>query len=137
MREELGRGSVIEKCHVKPETGEVRAIKWMDNRGVVVVTTFESAYPLTNVTRFEKKEKKVISVPCPRAIITYNKFMGGVDLIDGLVAYYRIDLRSRKYYMRIFYHFLDMAVVNGWLIYRRDCHANGIQKKDILDLLGF
>ncbi|XP_054290525.1 piggyBac transposable element-derived protein 3-like [Macrosteles quadrilineatus] len=86
---------------------EVRAIKWMDNRGVVVVTTFESAFPLTNMTRFEKKEKKVISVPCPRAITTYNKFMGGVDLLDGLVAYFRIDLRSRKYYMRIFNHFLS------------------------------
>lgn len=138
MKQNFGRGSVEEKRHVKEGSGEeVRAIKWMDNRGVVIVSTFESAFPLTTVTRYDKPQSSNIDVTCPKAVITYNKFMGGVDLLDGLVAYYRIKIRSRKYYMRLVYHFVDMAVVNGWLLYRRDCKRQGWQKKEIIDLLQF
>lgn len=45
--------------------------------------------------------------------------MGGVDLIDSMLGYYRIPLRSKKYYMKIFYHLIDLCVVNAWLLYRR------------------
>jgi hypothetical protein len=45
--------------------------------------------------------------------------MGGVDLLDSLMGLYRITIRSKKWYHRLFFHFLDMAVVNAWLLYRR------------------
>lgn len=138
MKREFERGSVLEKKHKKEGSDvELRAVKWLDNRGVVLVSTFESAEPIISVKRFDKKQLKEIDVPCPRIVTTYNKFMGGVDLLDGLVAYYRIRIRSRKYYMRLVYHFVDMAVVNEWLLYRRDCTNQQYQKKDILDLLDF
>lgn len=128
MKHDFGRGSVLEKSHVTNGDVEIRAVKWMDNRGVVIVSSFESAQPLTNVKRFDKKAKKEILVPCPKVVITYNKFMGGVDLLDGLVAYYRIANKSKKYYMRIVHHFVDMGVVNAWLVYRRDCTRKNFTK---------
>ncbi|XP_046662980.1 piggyBac transposable element-derived protein 3-like [Homalodisca vitripennis] len=137
MKHDFGRGSVLKKSHVTNTDVEIRAVKWMNNRGVVLVSSFESAQPLTNVKRFDKKVKKEILVPCPKAVITYNKFMGGVDLLDGLVAYYRISTKSKKYYMKMVHHFVDMGVVNAWLVYRRDCSQKNYPKKEIKDLLEF
>lgn len=76
--------------------------------------------------------KRNIEVLRPSTVTTYNKFItgGGVDLLDGLVSYYRIEIRSRKYNMKLIYHFIDMAVVSGWLLYRRDCRNQGCQTRD-------
>lgn len=131
-----GRGYFVEK-EVNVDGIEVRAMKWYDNRGVSLATTFDSAEPSTQVKRFDRKLAAQTEVTCPRAVITYNKFMGGVDLLDGLVSYYRIKIRSKKFYHRIIFHFIDMAVVNSWLMYREDCRANGIKAKDTMDLLEF
>ena len=45
--------------------------------------------------------------------------MGGVDLLDSIMGRYKIKMRSKKSYFRLFYHFLDMTIVNAWLLYRR------------------
>ena len=45
--------------------------------------------------------------------------MGGVDLLDSIIGRYRIAMRSKKWYFKLFYHFLDMSLVNAWLLYRR------------------
>ncbi|CAG9566084.1 unnamed protein product [Danaus chrysippus] len=45
--------------------------------------------------------------------------MGGVDLLDSMLGYYRIHLRSRQWYKRIFFHMVDMTLVNAWLLWRR------------------
>ncbi|CAH1983893.1 unnamed protein product [Acanthoscelides obtectus] len=45
--------------------------------------------------------------------------MGGVDLLDSMLGYYRIKIRSKKWYLRIFFHFIDMCVVNSSLLWRR------------------
>ncbi|KAJ8887651.1 hypothetical protein PR048_013869 [Dryococelus australis] len=76
-------------------------------------------------------------VSCPRVVQTYDKFMGDVDLLDGLVSYYRIKIRSKKYYHRLIFHFINMAVVNSWLTYRENCSKNSIPKKFTMDLLEF
>ena len=66
----------------------------------------------------------------------YNKFMGGVDLCDMLLALYRMKLRSRKWYMPIFHYLLNTSLTNGWLLYRRDLMSYGPQDKP-LSLLEF
>ena len=48
---------------------------------------------------------------------------GGVDLMDALVTLYRIHARLKKFYHKNFYCFLDVTVVNCWLLYRRDCQS--------------
>lgn len=36
--------------------------------------------------------------------------------------------------MRIFFHLLDMAVINPWIIYKNNAIRGGVAKKDILNL---
>lgn len=69
--------------------------------------------------RFFRSEKRYKMVPCPKAIDTYNSYMGGVDLLVSMLGYYRISIKSKKYYIKIFFHVLDLCVVNAWLLYRR------------------
>lgn len=38
-------------------------------------------------------------------------------LLDSLLGRYKIILRSKKWYIRLLFHLLDLSVINAWLIY--------------------
>ncbi|XP_076036256.1 uncharacterized protein LOC143022126 isoform X1 [Oratosquilla oratoria] len=132
----IGRGTYEEKC-ATVEGVEVDVLKWFDTKCVTFVSTYAAGEPYGIVERWNKKDKQYDEVPCPNVVLEYNKFMGGVDLLDGLVAYYRIKLKSNKYYMKFFFHFLDMVTVNSWLLYRRDGNSLEIPSKKLMDGLAF
>ena len=131
-----GRGAHEEKECVDSNTA-IRVIKWFDSKSVTFLTSFESAGPTSTVKRWDKASKSKIDVPCPRAVHTYNTFMGGADLLDSLIGLYKIKLRSKKYYHRIFFHLIDLTVVTAWLLYKRDCDGFGILKQKQKSLLDF
>jgi len=54
-----------------------------------------------------------------------NRFMGGVDLLNSLIGRHKITMRTKKWYMRLFYHMLDMTIINAWLLYKR------VQKENV------
>ena len=61
-----------------------------------------------------------IEVPCPAAVKAYNSGIGGVDLLDSLTALFKSKLKTRRWYMYIFFHSLNMMTVTAWLLYKRD-----------------
>ena len=67
----------------------------------------------------------------------FNKFMGGVDLCDMLLSLYRVKLKSRRWYMPIFYYLLKVCVTNGWLLYRRHANLAGVAANSQLTLEDF
>ncbi|KAK3868826.1 hypothetical protein Pcinc_025863 [Petrolisthes cinctipes] len=131
-----GRGTHQEKSALVDDV-EVRAVKWMDNRSVKLLSTFASVEPKSECKRYDKKKKSTVMIPCPAIVLEYNKFMGGVDLMDSLLSLYRIHTRSKKYYHKLLFHFLDVTVVNCWLLYRRDCKDLGIPSRKIMMLQEF
>ncbi|XP_028657085.1 piggyBac transposable element-derived protein 3-like [Erpetoichthys calabaricus] len=131
-----GKGSHQEVTALVEDT-EVRVVKWADDRVVNLMSTFASAEPKANCKRYDKKTKQTITIDCPAIVKTYNQFMGGVDLMDSLIALYRIHIRSKKYYHKLFFHFIDVTVVNSWLLYRRDCESLQLPKKKIQSLQEF
>jgi hypothetical protein len=58
-------------------------------------------------------------VPCSQAIITYNKYTGGVDIRDSMLGYYRIQIRSKKWYHKIMFHMFDLVCLNSWILWRK------------------
>lgn len=87
-----GRGAFEEK-ETKVNGVSVRAVKWFDNRAVTLLSTFASANPPPTAERWDKKSKALIPVKCPSIVNMYNKGMGGVDLLDSLIALYRTKIR--------------------------------------------
>ena len=75
---------------------ELRATKWFDNRAVTILTTFEAVVPLSQVKIWDRKEKKELLIDFPSAVLSYNKNMGGVDLLEGLLSYYCIPVKLKK-----------------------------------------
>lgn len=70
-------------------------VKWVDNKCVLLASTFCGINPVTSIKRYSKQEKKKVNVTCPRVIIQYNKHMGGVDKANSLLAFYRNPSGSR------------------------------------------
>ncbi|XP_067933202.1 piggyBac transposable element-derived protein 3-like [Watersipora subatra] len=108
----------------------ITIVKWNDNNFVYTASTFVGMQPTSVVQRWDKKAKKHVDVIRPRAIEVYNKHMGGVDLTDFLISCYRHSLKHKRWYLRLFFHFVNVTIVNGWLIHRWE-HG------DSVDLLEF
>ena len=112
-------------------------VRWFDNRVVQVSATHAGVDPMKTVKRWDNKAKKFVEVLCPAAVTEYNYHMGGVDLFDMLSSLYRTDHKSLKWYRRIFYWVLNVACINGWILYKRHCAQLQVAPKDVVDLLGF
>ena len=65
----------------------------------------------------------------PQIIHSYNCCMDGVDLFDQFVAYYRICLRSKKWWW-FFSWSINACFVNPWIIFKS-------VKKSCISLLEF
>lgn len=109
---------------------DVTSLSWKDNKIVNLVSTYVGVKPISDsvgnkstrsltIKRFDKREKTVKMIPCPQIIKDYNKHMGGVDCMDSSMSRHKITIKSRKWTNRVFYHLLDMTVVNAWLLYKR------------------
>ena len=62
----------------------------------------------------------------PYAIDQYNKFMDGVDKQDQSLSYYGFSRRTVKWWKKVFFHLLDTAVVNAYIMYT---HSQQSSKK--------
>ena len=54
-----------------------------------------------------------------------------------LIALYRIKVKTRRWYQKIFWHCIDIAKVNAWLLYRRHSNQTKVPKRKQLSLLKF
>ena len=59
----------------------------------------------------------------PHAVKEYNRHMGGVDKSDQLMSYYSFGHRTVKWWCRVFFHLLDMAVVNSYILYNESTQS--------------
>ncbi|XP_060758233.1 piggyBac transposable element-derived protein 3-like [Neoarius graeffei] len=114
------------------ENHNICAVTWYDTRQVTLVSSFTGPEPVEKVKRWDKTAKTFVEVQRPNIVATYNKNMGGVDLLDSFAAKYKFPLKSHRWYIYIFWHTIILAVINAWLLYKRDCKAWAIPKKEIL-----
>lgn len=114
------RGYCVVKSTVVDDV-QVSVTTWVDNKAVSLCSTYVGKEPMTTVNRFVRKDKTRIDIPCPKAISIFNKYMGGVKqiLLDSMLGFYRIKIRSQKWYHRLFFHFVDLVCVNSWFLWRR------------------
>ncbi|XP_065312923.1 piggyBac transposable element-derived protein 2-like [Gordionus sp. m RMFG-2023] len=102
-----GRGSLDYKVD---SNNNIIICKWFDNKSVITISLFMGINPSSRTKRWSVSEKSFINVEIPAIIQNYNAGMGGVDLHDMLIKLFRIDIKWKRFYMRIFFHLLDSCV---------------------------
>ena len=129
-----GRGSF--DFVVEANSG-VTVIRWFDNGLVQLLSNYVGNDLAAQARRWSKKEGRFINIDRPAMVVKYNSNMGGVDLCDMLMSMYRIRHRSTKYYMHMVFYCIGVAVVNGWLLYRRHLTQKNVPCKNHMSLLMF
>ena len=103
-------------------------VRWFDNKAVQLISNYTGVEPIDEVERWSKTAGKMITVSRPKIVKVYNSVVGGVDLFNTFQALYRLDHKSHRWYMRIFYRILASSVVNAWLRYQTDFDSLKLSK---------
>ncbi|GMG17649.1 unnamed protein product [Phytophthora fragariaefolia] len=99
----------------------------MDSKPVNLIATGCATTP-TTVTRKEKGCAESQVVPCPKLLADYHSGMGGVDRHDQLrLQRYSIQrcVAFKKYYRQLFFAFVVMAIVNGFIVHKIKMQKEG------------
>jgi len=115
---------------------------WRDSRTVLALSTahpgHESEVKVTRKVIEPTGTKKLNEIPRPVIIEKYNKFMGGVDKSDQFIAYHNVLRKTVRYWKTLFYHLVDIATVNSFIIYNILAYDKGhklITENDFRDAL--
>ena len=122
-RKDLPKIQEVEK-NMSPGDSEFRTsykgvqwLKWIDKKPVHFLSNFHDPSVISHVNR-RQKDGSLREVTCPQMAKDYNSHMGCVDKADMLKSYYEISRKSKKWWHRIFWHFVDATLVNSFIIYR-------------------
>ena len=129
-----GRGSYDYRVDLN---SAIIIVRWMDNSVVQLASNFVGVNPVGKIDHWVKSANARSQVDCPQIVLHYNKSMGGVDLADMLIQLYRIEVKTTRWYIKVFWHMVDIAKVNSWLLYRRHQNQLNIPLKKPKTLANF
>lgn len=109
--------------------GGLTAMKWKDRRGILFLSNHHDPGNISSVSRMQKNGTPE-EIICPKLVVDYNKNMGFVDKADMLKSTYEIDRKSKKWWHRIFFHFIDVTVVNSYILFKQRSEGSTLTLKD-------
>lgn len=130
----IGRGS--SEQNVRSDK-KINVVQWYDMKNVLLMSTALQIEPQDTCRRWSKKDTKYINVSRPNIVKKYNECMGGIDLIDRMISYYRMGTRSKKWTVKAIFHLFDLGIANAWIFYRNDKKKLGDSAKTIMKYLDF
>lgn len=92
--------------------GNMITVKWCDKRPVTVLSTVDKHSMVSVDTRSHKGVLK------PKCVLNYNSNMGSVDKSDMMISYNDSTRKGQKWYIKLFFHLLDLSVLNAYYLYR-------------------
>ncbi|XP_067225208.1 piggyBac transposable element-derived protein 4-like [Chanodichthys erythropterus] len=95
---------------------DMLAVKWHDRRDVHMLTTVHSANmsPSGKIDHATGNQKIK-----PQCVLDYNKKMGAVDKVDMMDSFVGCTRKTLKWYKKLFFHFVDLAVHNAFIVYKK------------------
>ncbi|KRX69409.1 PiggyBac transposable element-derived protein 2 [Trichinella sp. T6] len=103
---------VMKVCETLPN---YKGYKWFDNREVILASTYKCVDPVTPVRRWDKRNANLLTF-----------------LVHKL-----IDHKCRKWHRRVFFWAIHVSLTNSWIKYKADCMKNGIEPRNMMDLMAF
>ena len=144
------RGVLTKKERGKPATKR-GSIKYM--KKIIVVDGRNTMKPLYFASWFDKKPVNLLStrktklyavhrktkdartraygiktIQAPTIVWHYNHGMGGTDLCDQKLSYYKNSIRSRKWQGRVFIYFIQLAAMNAHVLMKNHFNLKRGQK---------
>ena len=111
----LQKGEVYSE---KVSDSSVLCLKWKDKRDVLLLSTIHDDDSMVEIQRRSRSVAGGIeTIHKPKVIDDYNQHMGGVDQSDQLVLYYGYAHRQAKWWKRVFFHLVDLSLVNASILY--------------------
>jgi len=103
------------------------ALKWQDKKEVYMISSVHELGLINTGKRDYKTGKYRVKPTC---IVNYNKNMGGVDQIDKTLSLTETIRKTIKWYKKLFFHVLDIALVNAHALYNRNNPENRLSFPD-------
>ncbi|KAJ8929133.1 hypothetical protein NQ314_018201 [Rhamnusium bicolor] len=98
-------------------------LKWMGNKPVFFLGNFHNPRDTELVSR-KQNDGSSTQFSCLKLVKDYNKHLGYVDKSDMLKSCYEVDRKSKKWWHRIFWHFLDLTIVIAFIIFKEGVNDN-------------
>ena len=92
-------------------------LKWKDKRDVSMVSSFHDDTMIEKRRRTKSSDNPVQVISKPQVVEEYNQSMGGIDKADQMVLYYGYAHRTTKWWKRVFFHLVDLCLVNTHILY--------------------
>lgn len=100
----------------KLKSGDIRvkfghgltALRWKDKRDVYMLSSMH--HPAEQTASKEIRKPKIVA--------DYNMNMGYVDLSDRMANSYSVERRTMKWTKKLFFHLLDITVLNSFLLFK-------------------
>ena len=85
-------------------------LKWYGNNCVQMCSNYGDPAPTSTIKRWDRKENKEIEISCPSIVAEYNTYMGRVDLSDMLISLYHTKFKTKRWYLKIMAHCIDIYI---------------------------
>jgi len=90
--------------------GGLTAFVWKDRREVYMLTNTDPPPAEGNFCDNSNRPVK------PHIVEQYNRHMGFVDISDHMANSYSMDRCKLKWTTKLFFHLLDLTVLNSWIL---------------------
>jgi len=102
---------------------DLTAVVWRDKRDVCLLTNIHDTPTEGN---YRDEYGNAIK---PAIVADYNRHMGHLDIADRMVNSYTASRRTWKWTRKLFFHLLDLAVVNSYILLT-SCGGKKISHRD-------
>ncbi|KAJ8935655.1 hypothetical protein NQ314_012704 [Rhamnusium bicolor] len=109
ITEKLSGGEFTYRCREK-----LLAIRYKDKREVNMLLSSHQP-DVNSVGRNRKTGHQILKPSC---IVDYNSYMGAVDQSDMLLSSIECVRKSKKWYKKVYFHLLDMAILNSYQCFK-------------------
>ena len=98
-------------------------------KGILFLSNHHDPNIISSVNR-RQKNGTLEEITCPQPLADYNRNMAFVDKADMLKSTYEIDRKSKKWWHRIFFNFIYVAVVNSYILFKQRSEGSTLTVKD-------